>query len=206
MKTIKQSSKALALLLALCGIMGISACKKEEENSTDSSSEIASSIDVVKTGELTGCIMYSNNSSGNPAFEDAGAVVELVSLETIELPANYTPLSSAGYEGDGIFQTTTDSSGYYEFRDIPIGEYRFIVRSANARWSKKTYGNLLGDIYSEINTIYGENLGSLIKDSYEKKSLLFTFAERYTHNEIITIKENKSTNKNITCINWWVIK
>ena len=195
MKTIKKVSKVLSLLMAISVLMNISACKDNP----------SSSVDVIKTGDLTGCIMYSNNSSGNPAFGDAGAVVELVSLETKELPVNYKPLSDNGYEGDGIFQTTTDASGYYEFYNIPTGEYRFIVRSANARWSSKSYLNILDDVYLEINDIYGETLGTLIKNSYEKKSLLSTFAERYTHSEIITIKENKSINKNLTCINWWVI-
>ncbi|MBQ8428680.1 MAG: carboxypeptidase regulatory-like domain-containing protein [Clostridia bacterium] len=193
-------SNILSLLFVGCTIVSIAGCNQGQ--STVNS--IESSSDTVQTGSLTGCVMYSNKSTGTPSYEDSGAFVQLISLDIKEFPVGYLPIER-DYEEYGIFTTTTDSAGDYEFFDIPTGEYRLIIISNNARYASKQILSHFDDIYAKADKLYGEYLGALVEKVVEEKDAFTYYADNYSQGYNITIKADREIKKNETCINWSAI-
>lgn len=199
---IKKVSKGLSLLMAISVVLGVSACKDNSIPSETSLGESSVSVDVIETGDFTGSIMYSNKTSGTPAYEETDALVQLISLELKEFPPEYYYFSEKEYEEYGIYATTTDSAGDFEFFGIPVGEYRMIVRSNNAEWGTKQQIEYINEPLTLINRIYGDYLDDFAAKLFEEKGDVLMLASSYMMGCDITIKANREIKKNVTCINW----
>ena len=160
----------------------------------------------IATGEVSGCMMYQNGAtSSSPTYADPGAMVQLIPSNIQSFPDDYSPLASNDYEEYGIYTTKTDSSGNYEFSNIPVGQYRLIVISEKADWHLSASSEHLNNIDSYIETIYGEYIGAFVKNSSKKNSFKTWLSMDYATYSTITVKQNNVTNKSITYKNWSVI-
>jgi hypothetical protein len=160
----------------------------------------------IPVGEVSGCMMYQNSStSSSPTYTDSGAIIQLIPTNIKSFPDDYYPSASNDYENYGIYTTTTDSLGNYEFRNIPVNEYRLIVISKKADWHSSAILEHYNDFDAYIVKIYGEHIGSFVKKSSEKDTFKIWFSSDYATYATITVKENKATNKSITYKNWSAI-
>lgn len=155
----------------------------------------------IATGEVSGCMMYQNGYGSTP-LADSGATVQLIPTDIKSFPDDYYPSISYDYEKYGIYTTKTDSLGNYNFDNIPIGEYIIIVISKNAKWGLSKQIEYLQNIDSYIDTLYGENIGALVKTTSEKSYLTILLGTNYSTCSTFTVKENGKTNKSFTYVDY----
>ena len=110
------------------------------------------SIEVaVQTGDLVGILEYSNfNGKTFIELPDSSSKVHLIPINIEDFPSDYTT-SGTNYSEYGIYITTSNNLGEYEFRNIPVGSYKMIVYSKNTKWSQKQCLDIFNDIDTYMN-------------------------------------------------------
>lgn len=152
------------------------------------------------TGSVEGSVTWSY-LLGNTYYMDVGAVIQLIPTNIKSFPTKYTYLSgSSDYEEYGIYTTTANSLGTYKIENIPVGQYRIIVRSANAKMPSATILQRLNDLDSFIESLYGEYIGEYVKKSIDRTDTVY-LAYHCLQTEI-TIKENQTTVESMSMVEW----
>ena len=201
MRNIKKSLlRILAFLSVTCIIAISSACGGSSTQNANKETGNSQQI-TIEMGKVSGCVMYKTSLSGTPRA-DTGSFVQLIPVNIQEFPEVYEIWCEDGYEEYGIYATTTDSVGDFEFTDIPVGEYRMVVISKNANWSGKQVIENLSDISVRLNKLYGEHIGGLVKVHCTGKYAMVFVESNYSVGYDITVKADKAVKKNVTCTDY----
>lgn len=118
--------------LITCKTVGTTVIRAETVNGIIATCTVNVSSAV---GKVEGNITYQTSITGE-YYNDHQAVVQLIPKNLSEFPTDYSLAKSYSNEC-GIYGTYADSDGHYSLDNIPVGEYRLVIRSENARRSSE---------------------------------------------------------------------
>ena len=153
---------------------------------------------TVATGNLEGFVTYSVMGNLSVDYNDYGAVIQLIPVDITSFPSTYKYLSgNSNYEEYGIYTATTDTSGNYKFDNIPIGTYRVITRSGNAKVNLQTETDRKNNVDEYIDDLYGDKIGYYVKSSLDILSVATYFGYNSSFTTI-TITKDRTITKSFT--------
>ena len=159
---------------------------------------------TIATGVLKGTVSYSRQLYGDTAYPDSGAYVQIIPTDIKVFPSDYRIWVNdlTVWEEYGIYIAKVDSSGYYNFYDVPAGKYELIIVSENARWNAQRSLEISKDLPSAVIKLYGEYIGGFVNKSTETSSILTALMTRCYTCASIEIKEGKTLEISRTMTDW----